>query len=74
MKPMAMLGIALLVVGVVALAYTGITYKSRDTVLDLGPLHATAVREHTIPLSPIFGVVAAIGGVVLLVVGNRKNA
>lgn len=74
MKPMAMLGIVLLVCGIVALAYQGITYKSRDTVLDLGPLHATAVREHTIPLSPLFGIVAVVGGAALLVAGNRKNA
>ena len=74
MKPIAVLGIVLLVCGVVALAYQGITYKSRDTVLDIGSLHATAVREHTIPLSPLFGVVAAIGGVVLLVAGTRKTA
>jgi hypothetical protein len=69
-----MLGIVLLVCGIVALAYQGITYKSRDTVLDLGPLHATAVREHTIPLSPLFGIVAVVGGAALLVAGNRKNA
>jgi hypothetical protein len=69
-----MLGIVLLVCGIAALAYQGITYKSRDTVLDLGPLHATAVREHTIPLSPLFGIVAVIGGAALLVAGNRKNA
>lgn len=74
MKPMAMLGVVLLVCGIAALAYQGITYKSRDTVLDLGPLHATAVREHTIPLSPLFGIVAVIGGAALLVAGNRKNA
>jgi hypothetical protein len=42
--------------------------------LDLGPLHATAVREHTIPLSPLFGIVAVVGGAALLVAGNRKNA
>ena len=74
MKPMAMLGIVLLVCGIAALAYQGITYKSRDTVLDIGPLHATAVREHTIPLSPLFGIVAVMGGAALLVAGNRKNA
>jgi uncharacterized membrane protein HdeD (DUF308 family) len=69
-----MLGIVLLVCGIVALAYQGITYKSRDTVLDLGPLKATAVREHTIPLSPLFGIAAVVGGAALLVAGNRKNA
>jgi len=74
MKPIALLGIVLLVCGIAALAYQGITYSSRDTVLDVGPLHATAVREHTIPLSPVFGILAVLGGAGLLVTGNRKNA
>jgi hypothetical protein len=74
MKPIAMLGLVLLVCGIAALAYQGITYKSRDTVVDLGPLHATAVREHTIPLSPIFGAIAVAAGAALLIAGNRKNA
>jgi hypothetical protein len=74
MKPIALLGIVLLVCGIAALVYQGITYSSRDTVLDVGPLHATAVREHTIPLSPVFGILAVLGGAGLLVTGNRKNA
>jgi drug/metabolite transporter (DMT)-like permease len=74
MKPLSLLGVVLLVCGIAALAYQGITYKSRDTVLDVGPLHATAVREHTIPLSPLFGIVAVVGGAALLVMGSRKNA
>jgi drug/metabolite transporter (DMT)-like permease len=65
-------GVLLIVIGVIALAYQGITYRSRDTVLDIGPLHATAEREHTLPLSPILGVVAVVGGVVLLVAGSRR--
>ena len=47
MKPLAIAGVLLIAVGIAALAYQGITYTSRDTVLDIGPLHATADREHT---------------------------
>jgi drug/metabolite transporter (DMT)-like permease len=73
MKPISILGVALIVLGVVALIYQGITYTSRETVIDIGPIHATADREKTLPLSPVLGVVAVAGGVVLLVAGMRKS-
>ena len=44
MKPMAVVGVVLIVLGLAALAYGGITYTSRETVIDVGPLHATADR------------------------------
>lgn len=73
MKPMTIGGIALLVAGLLALVYQGVTYTSRETIIDVGPLHATADREKTLPLSPLFGVVAAIAGVGLVVAGSRKS-
>ncbi len=60
--------------GLAALAYQGITYTSRETVLDLGPIHATAEREKTFPLPPVLGIVAVAGGVALVVAGVRKHA
>jgi hypothetical protein len=74
MKPAAMLGLLLIVVGLAALVYQGVTYTSHETVLDLGPIHATADRQKTFPLSPIVGIAAVAGGVVLLVTGARKGA
>jgi hypothetical protein len=72
MKPMAFVGVLLLVLGLGALVYQGITYTSRETVIDIGPVHATADREKTLPLPPVVGIVAVAGGVVLLVAGMRK--
>ena len=72
MKPIAIVGVLLIVLGVVALAYQGITYTSKDKVVDLGPLKVEAKREKTIPLPPILGVVALAGGVVLLIVSARR--
>ena len=63
----------LIVAGLMALAYQGITYTSRQTVVDVGPLHATADRQKTLPLPPVVGGVAVVGGVVLLIVGLRKR-
>jgi hypothetical protein len=74
MKPAALAGIVLIVLGVVALVYQGITYTKRETVLDIGPLHATADREKTLPLPPVLGIAAIAGGVALLVVGGRTRA
>jgi hypothetical protein len=74
MKPLTIVGGLLLVLGLVALVYQGITYTSRDTVLDIGPLHATADRQKTIPLSPLLGLAAVGAGVALLVAGVRKRA
>ena len=70
---MKLAGIVLIVVGVLALVYQGITYTKRETVIDIGPIHATADREKTLPLPPVLGVAAIAGGVALLVVGSRKR-
>lgn len=73
MKPMTIAGAVLVVLGVVALIYQGITYTSRETVIDIGPLHATADQQKTLPLPPILGVVAVAGGVALLFAGARSR-
>ena len=71
MKPRLLAGIVLLVLGMAALAYQGFTYTTHETVLDIGPIHATTDREKTVPLPPILGVVAIAGRVGLLVMGLR---
>ena len=71
---MKMAGIVLIVLGVLALAYQGFTYTTRETVIDIGPIKATADRERTFPLPPILGIVAIAGGVALMFGGSRKGA
>ena len=73
MRPATLVGIALIVLGALALAYQGITYTTREKIIDLGPLKASVDREKSIPLPPIVGVLALAGGVVLVVVGARKG-
>lgn len=73
MKPIALGGLVLIVLGLAALVYQGITYSSRETVIDIGPLHATADRQKTLPLPPVLGIAAVAGGLALLVVGVRKH-
>ena len=71
MRPLAIVGIVLIVLGAVALAYQGITYTTNEKVVDLGPLKVEAKKEKTIPLPPVLGGVAVIVGVVLLIAGSR---
>jgi hypothetical protein len=73
MKPYPVFAIILIVLGVVAMAYQGITYTTTEKALDLGPLQVTAEKQHTIPLPPVFGLLAILGGVALFVVGGRKS-
>lgn len=73
MKPVTLVGIALIVLGVLALAYQGITYTTREKVIDLGPLQASVDKKKSIPLPPIVGALALAGGVVLVIVGSRKS-
>ena len=74
MKPISIAGILLVVLGALALAYQGITYTKREKVVDIGPIHATADTQKTIPLPPILGGIALIGGVVLLGAGAKRTA
>ena len=71
-NPITIVGIALIVLGIVAFAYQGVTYTSREKIIDLGPIHATADTQKTIPLSPLLGGLALVGGIVLVVVGAKK--
>ena len=66
-RPLIIIGLVLIAVGLVALAYQGITYTSRETVMNLGPIKATADAQKTIPLPPILGGLALAGGVTLFV-------
>jgi hypothetical protein len=61
------------VIGVVALVYQGITYTTREKVLEVGPVEVTAETKKTIPLPPVLGGLALAGGIVLVVVGTRQS-
>ena len=59
--------ILLIVVGLAAVAYGGLTFTTKETVVDIGPIHATRDKTHNLPLPPIVGGLALLGGIVLLV-------
>jgi len=72
MKPVMLVGIALIILGVVALAYHGITYTTHEKVLQIGPIEATQKIEKTIPLPPVLGGAALVAGIVLTVMGAKR--
>jgi hypothetical protein len=72
-KVIAIIGVVLIMAGALALFYRGIPYTSRDVVVDVGTITATAVSDKTWPVPPIMGGLAIAGGVVLIVVAARKS-
>ncbi|MGA8873685.1 MAG: hypothetical protein WA434_04855 [Candidatus Acidiferrales bacterium] len=74
MKPISWLGILLIVLGALALVYQGINYTRQKQVVDVGSIHLTAETHEHIPLPPIVGGLALVGGVVLLVVGAKGKS
>lgn len=72
MKRVMIIGIVLIALGAVSLAYQGITYTSREKIIDIGPIQATHETRKTIPLPPILGGISLVGGIILLIVGAKK--
>ena len=70
---MKLAAIVLMVLGAIGLLYGGIRYTSRDTVLDVGPIHATAEREHTVPIAPIAGALLLAAGTAVLFASRRMS-
>jgi len=70
MRPKTITAGILIVLGIVVLGYSGITYKTRGTPVDIGPLHVETTRSHFIP--PVAGAVSLVGGIMLLVLDTKK--
>lgn len=73
MKPNTLLAVLLIAAGVAALVYQGVSYTTREKVVDVGAIHVSADRTRSIPLPPVLGLLAIAGGGVLLVLGNRNR-
>jgi hypothetical protein len=71
-KTASVAGLVLIVLGVIALAYQGVTYTTHKKVLDVGPIEATKTEHKTIPLPPILGGIALVGGIVLMIAGAKE--
>ncbi len=72
MKTSTVIAVLLVAVGIVAFAYQGFTYTTREKVVDVGPLHVTAEKTKTFPLPPVVGVIAVGTGMALLFAGRKK--
>jgi hypothetical protein len=74
MKSATLAGIVLIVLGILSFAYQGISVTTQKKVVDVGPIHATKDEKHTLPLPPVLGGLLLIGGVALLLTGQRSGA
>ena len=70
---MKLIGMVLIVVGVLALAFGGFQYTTRERVVDLGPLKVDADKQHSVPIAPIAGVAALVGGIVMVMAGSKSR-
>jgi len=66
-----MLGAILILLGLIGIAYGGLTYTTKETVVDIGPIEATRDKKHTLPLPPIAGAVVLVGGIILVAAGRK---
>ena len=73
MKPAGIVGLILIAIGIIALAYGGFSYTKREKVIDAGPLQVSADKEKTVPFQPILGGVCLVGGIVLVIVGSKST-
>ena len=74
MKTATFAGLALIVLGIISLAYQGITYTTQKKIVDIGSIHATADERKTIPMPPLLGCVTILGGVALIVFSSKSNS
>jgi drug/metabolite transporter (DMT)-like permease len=72
MNGKSLVGIVLIVLGILALAYQGFTYTVPKKAVDVGPVHVTKDEKHTVPLPPVLGALSLIGGIAVLVMGREK--
>lgn len=73
MKTSTIFAIILIALGIVSLGYQGITYTTREKVIDIGPVTMTADKTNTISVPPIIGAIALVGGIGLLVLGRKET-
>jgi uncharacterized membrane protein YidH (DUF202 family) len=73
MKTPSIIGILLIVVGLAAFAYHSFNYTTTEKAIDLGPIQVTTQKEHSVPVPPVVGGIAILGGVVLLLKGGRNS-
>jgi uncharacterized membrane protein len=74
MRPISWIGILLIVLGGLALAYQGFNYTRHEQVMDVGPMHVTREDHERVSIPPILGGLALVGGIALLVMGNKKSS
>jgi uncharacterized membrane protein YidH (DUF202 family) len=69
---MKIVGVLLIILGVVALVYGGFSYTTNKKAVDMGPIQINRKENHSVPLPPVLGVIAILGGGALLYFGAKR--
>jgi drug/metabolite transporter (DMT)-like permease len=72
-KPAVIVGLLLIIVGIAGLAFGGFSFTHKEKVIDLGPIQASADKKESLPVSPVLGALAIVGGLVLLATSGRRT-
>ncbi len=72
MKAPVVVGVVLIILGIAGLAFGGFSFTHKEKVLDLGPIQASADKKESLPIPPILGALAIVGGVVLVATSARR--
>jgi uncharacterized membrane protein YidH (DUF202 family) len=72
MRPAVIVGVLLIIVGIAGLAFGGFSFTRKEKVLDVGPIEASADKKESLPVPPVLGALAIVGGVVLLATSARR--
>ncbi len=73
MRTKTVVAIILIAIGIVSFAYQGITYQTKEKVVDIGPVEVTSEKTKKIPIPPIVGAIALVGGIVLLITDRKRG-
>ena len=73
-KSITLVGIAFILLGIVAFTHQGGSSTSAEKIIDIGPIHATADTQKTSPISPLLGGLMLVGGIALVAVGAKKSS
>jgi uncharacterized membrane protein YidH (DUF202 family) len=72
MKPLTLVGAVLVILGIGGLVYGSLNYTTKEKVLDIGPIQATADEEHHVPIPQIASIAAVIAGVAFVVISSKR--
>lgn len=73
MKPLTIIGIILIIVGIIGFSLGGFSFTHEKKDVDMGPLQISHKQTKTVPIPPAVSWIVFLGGIGLVVVGVRSK-